>query len=386
LRDWSYINVRIAHFSDSEPGRIDGVSVSAGLSVALLRAAGHRVRYYHPGPIRTVPLPLRVAAPWLQIDPGPVDVVHAHTTGPIGMAGFRLARERGLPLVLTWHTDLVAYGDHFFEVPVGAAYCAHRLRLGWTVPETLELTGWNGRRRARLLDLGRGMMSYAGLVIAPSPKTAAGLAEFGDLPPVRILPTPVLLPEPGCDDRRAALGLPPGAPVVLSVGRVTSEKNPGLLLHGFRRLLAARPDAHLVIVGVRQNRRAAVRLVRGLGLTGRVHLVPPVARAAVAGYYRMADVLAFASTTDTQSLVVAEAESLGLPVVLADEALAAPGSYRVTCPPAPAAMAAAMLRLLDDGGLRERTIRAGRAAATANSPERYLSRLTAAYRRAQAGQ
>jgi glycosyltransferase involved in cell wall biosynthesis len=321
------------------------------------------------------------------------------------MAGSRLARDRGVPLVITWHTDLVAYGDHFFEVPVGAAYCAHRLRLGWTVRETLELAERHGRRRSRLLVLGRGMMACAGLVIAPSPKTAAGLAEFGDLPPVRILPTPVLLPEAGCADRRAALGLPPearvllpeagcadrraalglppDAPVVLSVGRVTSEKNPGLLLRAFARLQADRPDAHLVIVGVRQNRRAAVRLVRRLGLTDRVHLVPPVPRAEVAGYYRMADVLAFASTTDTQSLVVAEAESLGLPVVLADPALAAPASYRVTCAPTPPALAAALLRMLDDDRLRERTIRAGLAAATANAPERYLSALETAYRQVQ---
>ncbi|HET6529080.1 MAG TPA: glycosyltransferase [Actinoplanes sp.] len=375
--------MRIAHFSDSEPGRIDGVSVSAGLSVALLREAGHRVCYYHPGPIRTVPVPLRhvrLAAPWLRIDPGPVDVVHAHTTGPIGMAGFRLARLRGVPLVITWHTDLVAYADHFVEVPFGAAYCAHRLGLGWTVRETLELAERHGRRHSRLLDLGRAMMSHAGLVIAPSEKTAAGLAQFGDLPPVCVLPTPVRMPEASGGDRRAALGLPPGTPVVLSVGRVTTEKNPGLLLRAFARLRADRPDAHLVVVGVRQNRRAAVRLVRRLGLTGHVHLVPPVPRAEVAGYYRMADVLAFASTTDTQSLVVAEAESLGLPVVLADAALAAPASYRVTCAPTPAALAAALLRMLGDGDLRERTVRAGRAAAVANSPERYLTALAAAYR------
>jgi glycosyltransferase involved in cell wall biosynthesis len=375
--------VRIAHFSDSEPGRIDGVSVSAGLSVALLREAGHRVCYYHPGPVRTVPVPLRyvrLAAPWLRIDPGPVDVVHAHTTGPIGMAGFRLARARGVPLVITWHTDLVAYADHFFEVPVGAAYCAHRLGLGWTVRQALELAERNGRRRVRLLELGRAMMSHAGLVIAPSAKTAAGLAEFGDLPPVCILPTPVRLPGAPDGDRRAALGLPPGTPVVLSVGRVTTEKNPGLLLRAFARLRADRPDAHLVVVGVRQNRRAAVRLVRRLGLAGHVHLEPPVPRAEVAGYYRMADVLAFASTTDTQSLVVAEAESLGLPVVLADAALAAPASYRMTCAPTPSALAAALLRMLGDGDLRQRTVRAGRVAAAANSPERYLAALEAAYR------
>jgi glycosyltransferase involved in cell wall biosynthesis len=377
--------VRVAHFSDCEPGRIDGVSVSAGLSVSLLRRAGHRVAYLHPGPIRTMPVPwrqLRVAAPWLRVDPGEVDIVHAHTTGPIGMAGFRLARARGVPLVVTWHTDLVAYADHFFEVPIGAAYDAVRLRLGWTLRQTLELADRHGRRRARLVSLGRGMMDHTSLVIAPSPKTAAGLTEFGDLPPVWVVPTPVVLPDggPGPERLRALLDLPAGAPVVLSVGRVTGEKNPALLIGAFAGVAARHPDARLVVVGVRQNSRAVRALIRSQGLTDRVRLRPPVPRAELSGYYRMADVLAFASTTDTQSLVVAEAESRGLPVVLADAALAAPAAYRMTCAATPASMAAALLRMLDDRDLRERTRQAGLAAAAAYPPERYLARLEDAYR------
>ena len=387
--------MRIAHFSDSEPGRIDGVSVSAGLTVDLLRAAGHQVPYFHPGPIRTVPVPgrlIRLAAPWLSIDPGlccsrrlvlrtarrtripgPVDVVHAHTTGPIGMAGFRLARRHGIPLVVTWHTDLVAYGEHFFEVPIGAAYCGHRLRLGWSARETLELARPR-TRRARLVDLGRGMMAYAGLVVAPSAKTAAALTEFAPLPPVRILPTPAVLPEPA----GGPVGVPAGGPIVLSVGRVTGEKNPGLLLRAFRQLLDRRPDARLVVIGVRQNRRAAHHAVTALGMTGRVHLLPPVPRAALAGWYRAADVLVLASTTDTQSLVVSEAESAGLPVVLADRDLS--DGYRLACAPTPEALGDGLHRMLTDPRLRDRVRRAGLAAAAANSPQRYLARLEAAYR------
>ena len=103
--------MRVAHFCDSEPARADGISASAGLSVALLRAAGHEVHHFYPGAgMRSVPLPfrqIRLAMPWSRPAPE-VDVVHVHSTGPVGMAGFHLARTRGLPLVLTWHTDLVA--------------------------------------------------------------------------------------------------------------------------------------------------------------------------------------------------------------------------------------------------------------------------------------
>jgi 1,2-diacylglycerol 3-alpha-glucosyltransferase len=436
--------VRVAHFCDSQPGRADGVARSAGLSVALLRAAGHEVDHYFPGPLlgggmRSVAVPfrrIRVALPWVRADRA-ADLVHVHTTGPVGMAGFRLAGERGLPLVLTWHTDLLAYAEHFPEIPVGAAYCAARLRLGWGVREHLELAGVGGRRHPRLLALGRAMMARTSLVLAPSGKTAAGLAAFGELPPVWTVPTPVTLPPDATtrDEARAALGMPAGAAVVLSVGRVTPEKNPLLLLRAFAEVRAARPDALLVLLGADQGRRAVRAALRDLGLTGAVRLLPPVPHERVAGYYRMADVLAFASTTDTQSLVLAEAEAAGLPVVSADGDLAhrpaagnagpanaageadpanaageadpanaageadpakaaseaagedaggdgggdGDASCRVTCAATPAALAAALLRMLADADLRDRTRRAGLAATAAYPPERYLARLTAAY-------
>jgi glycosyltransferase involved in cell wall biosynthesis len=385
----------VAHFCDSHPGRADGVSRSAGLTVALLAEAGHEVHYCRPGPLlgrraagemRSVPVPfrqIRVGLPWGRVPAtGPLDLVHVHTTGPIGMAGFRLAESRRVPLVVTWHTDLLAYADHFVEIPLGAAWCALRLRLGWTVREHLELARAGGVRHRRLLALGRGMLDRTAVIIAPSAKTAAGLAEFGRLPEVRVLPTPVVPPAAG----PVAPGLPAGAPIVLSVGRVSREKNPALLVRAFAKVLAARPQARLVMVGVQRNGRAVRREAAALGIADRVMLVPPVPHEAVGGYYRAADVLAFPSSTDTQSLVLSEAESVGLPVVVADRELAArpgaPQPGRVTCESTPDAFADALLRMLDDADLRRRTGQAGLAAAAAYPPERYLSLLLATYEQA----
>lgn len=385
--------MRVAHFCDCEPGRTDGVAASVGLTVALQRAAGYDVRHIHPGRLfgatragamRSVPVPgrlLRVAWPWSDGEQAAdADIVHVHTTGPVGMAGFRLAAARGIPLVVSWHTDLVAYARHFPEVALGACYDAARLRLGWTPGEHLELLV-PARRRARLLALGRGFADRAAVFVAPSAKAAGLLTEFGDLPPVRVIPTPVL------GVAGAVAGPARAAPVVLAVGRVTAEKNPDLLLDAFAQVRARLPAARLVLLGVRQNRRRIRRRIRSLGLAGAVRLLRPVPRAEVAAWYRSADVLAFASTTDTQSLVVAEAEATGLPIVLADPALADrpgdPASRRVTCAPRPAALAGALVDMLTDGGLRERTSRAGLEAAGVYSGERFLALLSEAYEAAR---
>ncbi|WP_250008875.1 glycosyltransferase [Actinoplanes sp. M2I2] len=372
--------MRIAHFCDSHPGRPDGVSRSAALTVALLREAGHEVPFYRPGRVPSLPVPgrqVRVGSPWFRC--APADVVHAHTTGPIGMAGFRHAARCGVPLVVTWHTDLLAYADTFPEIPVGAAWCALQLRLGWSVREFLELARPGAVRRGRLVVLGRGLAARMAAAIAPSAKTADGFAVFGPGPEVCVLPTPVATVEPRPPGR--------GGAVVLSVGRVTAEKNPGLLLNAFALLREKRPDARLILLGVRQGRAALSRRLRALGLEGHVEVLPPVPRHEVDAFYRTADVLAFASTTDTQSLVLAEAEAMGLPAVVADPALAArPGSAgppRFTCAPDPDEFAAALSRMLGDETLRTAVVRDGRAATAAYPSGVYLTRLEELYRRLQ---
>ncbi|BEL05316.1 hypothetical protein Q0Z83_035070 [Actinoplanes sichuanensis] len=373
--------MRIAHFCDSHPGRPDGVTRSTEMTVRLLRAAGHEVDLYRPGPllrpgVRSVPVPFRQVRIGLPFTPHPADLVHAQTTGPIGMTGFRAAAAWRVPLVATWHTDLLAYADLFAEIPAGAAWCALRLKLGWSPREFLELTRPGRVRRLRLEALGRAMFARMAVAVAPSAKTAAGFAAFEPVAEIRVLPTPVTT---------VAAGPAPGGggDVVLSVGRGTAEKNPELLLQAFTRLRAARPAARLILVGVQQQRRHLHRRITALGLNGHVEMHPPVPHERVTDFYRAADVLAFTSTTDTQSLVLAEAEAAGLPVVVADRALATrPGAddtTRLTCDPTPDAFAAALLRMLDDQALRAQTVRDGLAAAAAYTPSVFLNRLEAIY-------
>lgn len=374
--------MRVAHFCDSHPGRPDGVARSVELTVRLLRAAGHEVDLYRPGPllsrgVRSVPVPYRQLRVGLPFTARPADVVHAHSTGPVGMTGFRAAAEWSVPLVSTWHTDLLAYADVFVEIPVGAAWCALRLGLGWSLRQFLELTRPGTVRRRRLIELGKGMFARMAVAIAPSAKTAAGFAPFEPAAEVWVLPTPVAAVAPGPARDRGN--------VVLSVGRATAEKNPELLLRAFARVRAVRPTARLILLGARQQRRHLDRRIAALGLAGHVQVRPPVSPEEVTDFYRAADVLAFASTTDTQSLVLAEAEAAGLPVVVADPGLAVrpggAGAGRFTCEPTPDAFAAALLRMLDDEALRARVTRQGLAATAAYPPEVFLRRLVEIYDR-----
>ncbi|MFF5234178.1 glycosyltransferase [Dactylosporangium sp. NPDC000521] len=378
--------MRVAHFCDSHPGRSDGVAISVATTVALLRDAGHEVQVYQPAPllrgraepcgVRSVPVPLRNVRIGVPRFPGMrrvPEVVHVHTQGPVGVGGLRYARAHDIPVVMTWHTDLLAYSAHFMEIQLGAAHAAQRLQVGWTVRDYLKLTRPGNERRAQLVPI----------LIAPSEKTAASLAEFERVPPVWTVPTSVTLPD--CplsrDDLRRSLRLPADAPVVLAVGRATKEKDPQLLLEAFARVLRRLPDARLVMLGVLQRRQAVLRQARQAGVAHALRLVRPVPHASMAAYYRMADVLAFASTTDTQGLVLVEAEAQGLPVVLADAALA--GAHRLSTAPDADSFAAALVRVLTDPSLHREVAEAGRAAAEAYSTQNYLDHLLRAYTAAQ---
>ncbi|MEV4657794.1 glycosyltransferase [Micromonospora sp. NPDC049301] len=388
--------MRIAHVSDSHLANPEGVAASVGTTVALLRAADHRVVLHCPGPLTrrrrrpgevpSLPVPTR---PYRLAPPrppdAPVDVVHVHTTGPLGIAGLRWAAERGVPTVLTWHTDLVAYAAHYPEVPIGAAYAGLRLGLRWRARDLWALARPGPARQARLAALGRCLLAHTSVLIAPSAKTAALMAPMAGRTPIVVLPTPVTTPAVDADDRRrlrARLGIAADAPVLLAVGRTTPEKNPDLLLAAFARVRRELPAARLVLLGARRHRIAVRRAARRLGVADALHLLRPVPHHRVGAHYRAADVLAFASTTDTQGLALSEAEAYGLPVAMVDAALAErPGTAtaRPAAEPTATAFGALLTRLLTEPELRAAVVRDGRAAVDAWSGQRYLAELTALY-------
>ncbi|MFG1870530.1 glycosyltransferase [Micromonospora arborensis] len=388
--------MRIAHVSDSHLTNPEGVATSVGTTVALLRAAGHRVVLHCPGPLSgsrrrpgevpSLPVPTRPYRLALPRPPAtPIDVVHVHTTGPLGVAGLRWAAARGVPTVLTWHTDLVAYAAHYPEIPIGTAYAGLRLGLHWRGRDLWALARPGPGRQARLAALGRCLLAHTGVLIAPSTKTATMMAAMAGRTPIVVLPTPVAAPHTDADDRRrlrARLGIPADAPVLLAVGRATPEKNPELLLAAFAQVRRELPAARLVLLGARQHRLAVRRVAHRYGVAGALHLLRPVPRERVGAHYRAADVLAFTSTTDTQGLVLSEAEAHGVPVAMVDTLLAqrpGTGTTRPVAEPSGPAFGALLTRLLTDRELRTTVIEAGRAAVTTWSAPRYLTDLTNLY-------
>jgi 1,2-diacylglycerol 3-alpha-glucosyltransferase len=264
------------------------------------------------------------------------DLVHIHTPFVAHYAGVRAARRAGVPCVATYHTFFEEYLHHY--VPA--------------LPHAL------GRIAARHFT--RSQCAAVQALIAPSEPMRAVLGDYGVTTPIHVLPTGLPADRfragDGAAFRRLA-GIDAQRPLVTYIGRVAHEKNIGFLVQMFRRVLAQRPDALLVIAGEGPAREGLREKVATLGLAGQVYFAGYLARdSALLDCYAAADAFVFASRTETQGLVLLEAMAQGAPIVstaeLGTRSILLPGSGALVVPEDEADFAAAVVRVLADPALR----------------------------------
>ena len=324
--------LRIAIFADSYLPYLSGVTVSTEALARGLRAEGHDVLLLAPRPASAEqpgtagaagPQPEIAWLPSVQLPPPaprgyripwPVgsaalgraiafapQIVHAQSPFAAGRLARRVARRIGAPLVFTHHTRFADYRHYLGPLALPGAVA-------------LDL---------QLLRFWRSCNA----VIAPGTDLAAEIsARLGARPGplVRSIPTGIevaaiaALPR---DDPRPKAGWPADALVVGSLGRLAPEKSVDLVLAAFRLAAAQEPRLRLLLIGGGPSEAELRRAVIEQGLADRVHLTGHRPRAEALSLLKGSDLFAFASRTETQGLVVAEALACGLPVA----ALDAPG-------------------------------------------------------------
>jgi glycosyltransferase involved in cell wall biosynthesis len=315
--------VRVALFTNNYLPFCGGVTISVETLRRGLEAAGHEVWVFSPRfaptgedaprvvrypsiPATTypefalaVPYSRRIARLVATLD---FDVFHAHHPFLLGPAARRLARRRGRPLVFTYHTRYEKYAHY--------------------VPLPLRLV------EASAVRLSARFAARADAVIAPSSVIRDGLRARGVRAPIAVVPTGIDLARFRPGDRgaaRAALGVPEDAPTVLYVGRLDREKSVDRVLLAFERAASTLPAARLLLVGQGTEGQRLRRLAAVLPARDRIRFLGVRAHDTLPQCYQAADLFLFASETETQGLVLAEAAACGLPAV----AVSAPGCDEV---------------------------------------------------------
>jgi len=316
--------MRIAILCQSYPPMVSGIAMAVRRMAEGLAARGHAVLVLTASDrndpytvdigglqvvrLASLPNPARVGQRWVfwsradvarRLDEFRPDVLHLHDPFLAGFSIPSLAREKGIPLVLTVHA------------------------LPWYVSsQAPDLPGLRQGIEIALWAFAQEVLGQCDAVVAPSQPTADLIEENTGRTPVVISNGVDLdLFRPGSvrsedRDRLAnTYGFHPELPIVLHVGRVDVEKRVGVVVqaagHAF-----THAEAQLLIVGDGKQLRSVARLSRELGLADRAHFIGFVSPDTdLPVLYRMAYLFAIASELETEGLVVLEAAASGLPLL-----------------------------------------------------------------------
>jgi glycosyltransferase involved in cell wall biosynthesis len=211
---------------------------------------------------------------------GRVDLIHAHTGVPDGIASIALADQLGVPLVVTEH-DRSLLG---------------RLQIDAVRTAYLGLIG-QGRRLVAVSESLRQSL-------------AAALQVSPDV--IHLVPNAVDV------DAFEAIGAGGRDPdELLWVGGRKANKGTDVLLAAFRDLRTERPSLRLRLIGSAPDHVEEARLrglARDLGVQDAVAFEPPADRAGVAAAMMRAAAFVHPSPYETFGVVAAEALAAGLPV------------------------------------------------------------------------
>ncbi|MDW7650983.1 MAG: glycosyltransferase family 4 protein [Bacillota bacterium] len=303
--------MKIGMFTDSYRPYTSGVVRSIETTAGKLTDMGHEVYIFAPsypnyekeaGVFRfaSVPTPnypdFAIALPFSLYLNSTVrrlglDVVHVHSPFSMGLLGARCAKRYELPLLFTYHT---MYDQYVHYLPFG-----HNIS------------------RKVVLRLSQNFCNRCDLVITPT-GVIRDIVSKNIESRVEAIPTGIEIEEFDSVDRswlRREYNIGEDEKILLHLGRLGKEKNIGFLLKSYKEIVRTHPATKLVIVGDGTERESLMQEAKSLGLADRVIFTGPISRQRVVDSYAGSDLFIFASTTETQGLVLGEAKAAGLPAV-----------------------------------------------------------------------
>ena len=321
--------MRIGIFTDTYPPYINGVSTSVYMLKKALERKGHQVfvvtinndslRYKFdenntviriPGlpigiydyrvtniyPIRA----MNIIRKWK------LDVIHSHTEFSVGTFARIISRQFNIPLVHTYHT---MYEDYTHYITKGyfdksSKKIVEYLTLFYCDKTTNEL-------------------------IVPTKKTYDLFKQkYGVDRNIYIIPTGIEIERfytenvdnNKVEEIRKKLSFKEDSFNIVFVGRLAKEKNVDLLLNAQKNIVEKSKNINLIIIGDGPDMDEYKRTVSKLKIDNNVIFVGKVPWETVPLYYRLADVFATASRTETQGLTVIEAMAASVaPICIDDE-------------------------------------------------------------------
>ncbi|MCD3376340.1 glycosyltransferase family 4 protein [Streptococcus equi] len=226
-----------------------------------------------------------------------LDIIHTQTEFSLGLLGKMVGKALRIPVVHTYHTQ---YEDY-------VSYIA------------------NGKiiRPSMVKPLLRGYLKDLDGVICPSRIVLNLLEGYEVTIPKRVIPTGIALENYVREDikkedvaaLRKELAISDDETMLLSLSRVSYEKNIQAIIHQLPAVLSENSRIKLVIVGDGPYLQALKELAISLGVEDHVVFTGMIAHDQVGLYYKACDFFISASTSETQGLTYIESLASGKPII-----------------------------------------------------------------------
>lgn len=227
-----------------------------------------------------------------------LDIIHTHTEFGAGFLGKMVAKKLRIPVLHTYHT---MYEEYLHYIAKGKVL-----------------------RPSHVKAFSRLFANHSTGVICPSERVLYKLKDYGVTTPMRVIPTGIRLEnfkasavtEEKIAQLRTELGYTKDNIVLLSLSRISYEKNIQTILAGFPQVLAQLPNVRLLVVGDGPYLAKLKKQAQALKIAPYVQFIGEVPNEEVSLYYKSADYFVSASTSETQGLTYTEAMVAGLPCVV----------------------------------------------------------------------
>jgi len=327
-RDFAYAEnefedqkLKIAMFTNNYFPVIGGVPISIQRLSKALRKRGHQVKIFAPeykeesdkeeNIIRCNSLyhykesglefPVtNIYSPQIkkEFKAGDFDLVHSHHPFWLGNKGGKLAEKFNLPLAFTYHTRLEKYAHY--------------------VPNILFMRKFFANRLSHFLI--RNFANDTDAVFAPTESTKEYLRNVGVSRYIKVMPTGIDFDYYDCSQekidklRQKLIG--DSEHLLITVSRLSKEKNLYFLLDGIKWLKKSSDlNFKLIIIGGGSEEKNIKKFIKDNALEDYIELIGAVDFREMAKYYLASDLFVFASTTETQGMVLLEAMAGYNPVV-----------------------------------------------------------------------
>ena len=276
----------------------------AGRLTIIVPGAGQRVT---DGPLTVIPvassrigLPAAAAAAAEQAvraSGKPADLIITQDLFLTGVAGVRLRSRLNVPLLTQDHSTVLDNPDWMAEHPLRNRGLS--LLARWVTGRSDFVRTVNQSSLQSLLR-----RQFPPERVAALPLGTAS-AAFAERPPEDVLRA-----------KRAELGIPEGAPVVIWVGYPVPFKRAPMLLIAFALAREEVPNAHLLFVGdLARSKQDLPALAASIGLQDHVTFTGRVPHGELPIYYQVADLYVLTSAYEGFGRVLMEAAAAGLPLL-----------------------------------------------------------------------